>query len=245
MQRFLVLMRYLLVTILLCIPSFLNVTLAEQLKNTDDSLAVVGKVVAGQKVCTAPLIGTNTVLTAAHCLFQTQKRSYISPNRITFYYCVGNKKAIAKSQVKTYTVGIKEIPKGSSTEKFLYDDWAILTLQADLGCQYESMPVKRSLKNKEDTTLFIAGYPASSPRALTKITQCLYALKPQADKVLRLKNSPVEHGDSGAPIIKKNSVGYRIIGLVSAGVNDTKGRYRVIGTPYQAFSKKLKKTLCP
>jgi V8-like Glu-specific endopeptidase len=245
MQNFSFFKRYFFMLSFLCIIVFINNPVIAQDKKSEVPLPMVGKIIAGKKSCTATLIGTNIVLTTAHCLFQTKKNNYISPNRITFYYGVNKKKAIAKSQVKTYTVGIKEIPKGSFTENVLYDDWAILTLNSDLGCKYETMPVKRSLKNKETIDLLIAGYPASNPTIQTTVTHCQYALKPQADKVLRLKNCPVEHGDSGAPIIEKNSVGYRVIGIVSAGVNDSKGRYRVIGIPYQAFSNKIKKTVCP
>jgi V8-like Glu-specific endopeptidase len=68
---------------------------------------------------------------------------------------------------------------------------------------------------------------------------CQYALPPKEGEMIRLKSCQLKHGDSGAPLMRVVDGKLTIIGIISAGVNDSKGRYRVFAVPKSSFTKRI------
>ncbi len=204
--------------------------------------SMVGKIVAGRNFCTASLISANQILTAAHCLFNKKTRHFLSPQFIHFQSNNKPGHVPIQSKIKLYTVGLKDIPKKIIKEKFLYNDWAVVTLQKNIGCQ------KGILKYNKKTVprkLIVTKYNNASQQNLDIIEYCLLAVPFNKNKTMRLKNCPISHGSSGAPILQKTKNGFNLIGIVSAGATDSKGRYRVIAVPYQAFKSHINHKKCP
>lgn len=217
-------------------PTFINA----QIKINDYSM--VGKIIAGNKFCTASLVSANQIVTAAHCLFNQKTRHYISPRHIHFRINNQKSNSIIQSKVKTYTVGLNEIPTKGFKEGFLYGDWAVVTLEKNIGCQKNMLKYnKKTIPHK----LTVTKYNNASQQHLDIIDSCLLALPFNKNKTMRLKNCPITHGSSGAPVMQITKTAVNIIGVVSAGANDSKGRYRVIAVPYQAFKNQINHNKCP
>lgn len=210
-------------------------------KTNSNHYTMVGKIVAGNKFCTASLISANQIITAAHCLFNQKTRRFISPKYIHFQSNNHPGRAPIQSKIKAYTVGLKEIPKNIIKEKFLYNDWAVLTLEKNIGCQKGTVKYdKKTVPRK----LIVAKYNNAHQQYIDIIKYCLLARSFNKNQPIRLKNCPISHGSSGAPIFQNTKTGNKLIGIVSAGANDSKGRYRVIAVPYQAFQRHINHKKC-
>ena len=198
----------------------------------------VGRIiVANKKTCSATLVSPNVVLTAAHCVYNYKTTQYYSPKYIQFKpYSKNN--AAQTIHITTYTVGMKNLPIGKFTQDDLYSDWALITLDKPLGCSLGIAELATS-KASEALPLIIAGYPIGNKNKLVVDKSCRYALPPTQKKMLRLKYCSLKHGDSGAPLMALIEGKLAIVGTISAGVNDSKGRYRVFAVPSESFAKKV------
>lgn len=198
----------------------------------------VGRIiVANKKNCTATLVSPNVVLTAAHCVYNDKIAQYYSTKYIHFKPYSKNNDA-QPVQITTYTVGMKNIPIGDFTEDALYGDWALITLEEPLGCTLGITELAMS-NISDGLPLIVAGYPIANKNQLVVDKSCRYALPPTQNNMLRLKHCSLKHGDSGAPLMVLRDGNVAIVGTISAGVNDSKGRYRVFAVPSESFAKKV------
>lgn len=198
----------------------------------------VGRIiVANKKNCIATFVSPNVVLTAAHCVYNLKRDRYYSPNAIHFTP-YSTKDAMQPIAVTTYTVGMQNIPAGKFTQDELYGDWALLTLNTPLGCSLGIVALAKS-RISEHLPLIVAGAPMENINQLTVDKSCRYALPPTPNKMLRLKHCSLQHGDSGAPLMVFIDGKYHLVGTISAGLNDSKGRYRVFAVPSESFAKKV------
>ena len=203
---------------------------------------VIGKLrVEGVQSCTATLIGPNTVITAAHCIYNRKSKTYFAPKTIHFMAGVQNKTLIAQSTARSYTVAAKHLPEGQFDEQALLTDWALIELNEPVGCMLGFLKTGHASEHAKHS-LVAAGYPMSNTSQLIAETNCEFALPPRKGKMLRLKNCGVEHGDSGAALMATKGKVARILGIISAGTNDSKGRYRAFAVPSEQFLKQVEKS---
>jgi protease YdgD len=225
-------------TLLLFTTPFLQ---ASPINATQAPWYVIGKLrVTGQQSCTATLVGPNTIITAAHCIYNRKTKAYFQPSDIHFLAGAQQKTLVAQSVATSYTVATKHLPEGQFDEKALLTDWALVTLKEPIGCMLGALKIaapEQATKHK----LMTAGYPMSDSSQLNAATQCLFALPPKRGSMIRLKNCALEHGDSGAALLATHDKKTRIIGVISAGTNDSKGRYRTFAVPSDQFQKHINK----
>ncbi len=230
---------------LICIFTFVFLTPApSKAAALDASHApwyVIGKLrVEGVQSCTATLVGPNTVITAAHCIYNRQTKRYFAPKTIHFLAGVQDKTLVAQSTAISYSVAAKHLPEGQFDEQALLTDWALIKLKEPIGCMLGSLKTGHASEYAKHS-LVAAGYPMSNPSQLIAETQCQFALQPSKGKMLRLKDCGVEHGDSGAALIATEGNVARVLGIISAGTNDSKGRYRAFAVPSEQFQKHIEK----
>lgn len=202
---------------------------------------VVGKLrVEGVQSCSAALVAPNLILTAGHCIYDRANKSFYAPAKLHFFAGLQGNKLLAQSQAKAYTVATKTLPEGEFDENALLSDWAIVELVYPIGCMLGYMKVTAPLEHLPEK-LIAVGYPQSDASQLHAEDHCEYALEPKAGSMLRLKNCAVEHGDSGGPLLALVGNKARIVGVLSAGTNDSKGRYRAFAVPSDRFSRSIQK----
>ncbi|MCL1127040.1 trypsin-like serine peptidase [Shewanella surugensis] len=187
--------------------------------------------------CTATLVAPNLIVSAAHCVFDRDSNAYVSPHKLLFYAGLKGNDIKAKVKIKRYTVPSKTFPTGQFTENALLIDWVVLELERPIGCTLGSFPLwdqQVGAINK----LITAGYASGNFTQLTQTDTCESAV-PRSDSTMwRLKNCALKKGDSGAPIlvqIKGQAEPY-IAGVISAGANDSRGRFRVVAVPVEQFT---------
>ncbi|WP_299011879.1 trypsin-like serine protease [uncultured Shewanella sp.] len=187
--------------------------------------------------CTATLVAANLIVSAAHCLYDSEKKAYIHPEKLTFYAGLKGDLVSAATQITSYTVPSHTFPSGQFEGSALLIDWAVLELEQSIGCFLGHFPLWHQHVGGIEA-LITAGYAQGSAQYLTKTATCQSALPRNADSMWRLKNCALTKGDSGAPIlvkVKGHTTPY-IAGVISAGANDSHGRFRVVAVPSEQFS---------
>ncbi|PMH40598.1 hypothetical protein BCU68_16190 [Vibrio sp. 10N.286.49.B3] len=190
------------------------------------------------KTCTATLVSSNTVLTAAHCVYNHKTQQYILPKNITFQPYSKNRTA-NKVEAITYTVGMRHLPQGAFTQDKLYGDWALIRLKKPLGCSLARFKLAKQSSKTVHRKLVVASYQQGSQNQLIVDESCQYAQTPTKNSMLRFKSCDLVHGASGAAIMAVENGELVIVGTISAGANDSKGRYRVFAVPNDSFRKKI------
>ncbi len=207
----------------------------------------IGKLRVKNKIsCTATLVASNLIVSAAHCVFDRDKKAYVSPKALTFYAGLKGAYARAVASIKSYTVPSDTFPEGQFDESALLIDWALLELEKPIGCILGHFPLWNSHVGKLEQ-LITAGYTSDNTKQLTRTNTCVSALPRSGTSMWRLKNCALKKGDSGAPILallKGQSTPY-VAGIISAGANDSQGRFRVVAVPSEQFMKTINNKATP
>ncbi|MGL6314006.1 trypsin-like serine peptidase [Vibrio sp. WXL103] len=205
-------------------------------------IIAIGRLEAGRKQCSATLLSSHQIVTAAHCLFNSKTRKLYHPSYVNFYAGYQDGRYRLSSMARSYVIGVKSFPSGKFDEKFLYNDWAVVTLSTPIGCNIE--PLEIDHKPATTQTMSTFGYGSNTPHQQVASHGCEYALPPRENTALRLKNCHVESGYSGAPLLRRERGQWHLVGLISAQAKDSQQRLRQMAVPSRAFAKHIKPRAC-
>ena len=185
--------------------------------------------------CTAVIVGSDKVLTAAHCIFNYRTQHFIPPGSLHFLagYHIG--KYTAHAHVASYRIGENFDPLHySATDS---GDWAILTLTDMLPPQIEPLNLSHDL-SPSGTKAVIAGYPEDRAFAMTADADCELR-EPIDDGRLFFHTCRGTSGYSGAPIlVPDGSDKVRIAGIQIAMIKGG-GTERVLAVPAHIIAQAL------
>ncbi len=167
--------------------------------------------------CTGTLVGEAVVATAAHCLYNRARKSWIPAGSILFAagYQRGGYTAI--SRVDRYVLDPDQDRAGNAFAANPSRDWALLILEEPIGREVGFLEMT-ALADEELWTadLDFAGYPGLRQHVLSVERDCGGAELAAGGRLL-LQQCPVMRGDSGGPVLVVED-GTPVLAAVLSGV---------------------------
>ena len=164
----------------------------------------VGKLQAAsisfRALCTATLVGPSTVVTAAHCLFNSRTQRNFPSESLHFLIGYNGNRYAGHAIGTAVTIGDRYDPE--RPKETIGGDWALVTLDKTLGSADRILPIL-SEPLEDGADVMLGGYQQDHPLLLMADTQCriLGHFFDAVGHLLLRHNCVGTKGASGAPLV--------------------------------------------
>jgi protease YdgD len=168
--------------------------------------------------CTGVLIATNKVLTAAHCLFNRTRGTWLDAHEVIFAAGLRRDQFIGYSRGRSIHHSHGFDKAKSPTTETIAEDWAILDLEQSLPVrpiEVHPLPSFNQAAAIPKIRLQRAGYSKDRPYLLSLHDGCAIRERLFEDRVL-LTDCDSTFGDSGSPLLLKQKNTTWVVGISSA-----------------------------
>lgn len=179
--------------------------------------------------CTGVVVGTNLVLTAAHCLVSPATRQFLPASALHFLLAYDSGTHQAAARVASYRVGQGYQPGQGPVGA----DWALLTLVEPIGTPDIILPLWREPVPPR-TAVVLGGYQQDRPEVVMADVACrVVGLGREAGGTTVLVHDCAgTRGASGAPLLARSPDGRWVV----VGVHATVSRDMALGNAVPAGS---------
>jgi protease YdgD len=162
--------------------------------------------------CTATLVASSTVLTAAHCVFNPRTQRYHLPGSLHFLIGYDGSRYAGHALALKFETGEGYDP--TRPKETIGSDWALITLDTRLGSPDRVLPIL-SEPPEIGSSVILGGYQQDHPLILTADTGCWivgWAADAGGHRLLH-HNCAGTKGVSGAPLLLEREGKWYIAGV--------------------------------
>jgi protease YdgD len=187
------------------------------LQEAEPALAAVGRVNReGGGFCTGVLIAPDRTLTAAHCLWDRQRRRLLAADRLHFVagWRRGTHAGHARAKAIEHEPGLRFGAEGAPADPLA--DWAVLVLNSPIaGPGLRPLPFAGAGERAQvaaGAPMARVGYGRDRPHLPVIVEPC-HSRGTRAQGRLLLHDCDATLGDSGSPLLVRTVQGYAVLGL--------------------------------